>query len=80
MLSEINQKQLDNFLYNISWLRKHNGLSKKKMAEILEISVSTLNKIENGELPPRLGVGVVFNLHRHFGIIPKDQVGERLGD
>lgn len=48
--------EIDIFLKNISYLRKHNKLSKRKMAEILGIGVKSLNKIENGELPPRIGV------------------------
>jgi len=47
-----NSKDIENFLYNIAWLRKNNGISKKNMAKILKISVPTLNKIENGIHPP----------------------------
>lgn len=35
---------------NIKALRKQKGLSQKKMAESLEISESTYNRLENGEI------------------------------
>ncbi len=61
------------FMFNVVWLRKEYGLSKKKMAKILGISAGTLNKIEKGELPPRLSVEIVFNIYNYFGILPKNQ-------
>lgn len=64
--------EIDIFLKNISYLRKHNKLSKRKMAEILGIGVKSLNKIENGELPPRIGVNVFFKIEKNFGISPKN--------
>ena len=64
--------EIDIFLKNISCLRKHNKLSKRKMAEILGIGVKSLNKIENGELPPRIGVNVFFKIEKNFGISPKN--------
>ncbi len=70
MINEINDKQLMNILKNISWLRMHFGISKKKMAELLKISVSSLNKIEDGILPPRLSMDMIFNVHKNFGIQP----------
>lgn len=53
-------------------LRKQTGLSKKEMAQILEISVSTLNKIEKGELPPRLSVEILFHIQERFKIPPHE--------
>lgn len=67
----MNQKECSCFLNNVLWLRKHNGLSKKEMAKKLNISIKTLNKIENGELPEKLSVEIVFDLYEHFGITPK---------
>ncbi len=61
------------FMFNVTRLRKRHGLTKKEMAKTLGISVGTLNKIEKGELPPRMSVEIVFNIYQHFGIHPKNQ-------
>ena len=73
MAEETSDNELGSFMRNIAWLRKHHGLSKKKMAELLGIGVETLNKIEQGQFPPRLGVSVMEKLWIHFGIAPSDQ-------
>lgn len=67
------------FLHNIVWLRKHYRLSKKGMAQILGISVWSLNKLENGEIPPKLKIDIVFSIQDHFGIHPKDLFDHALG-
>ena len=61
------------FLYNVAWLRRKHGLSKKDMAKILGISTATRNKIEKGEMPPRMSVEIVFNIYEYFGVLPKNQ-------
>ncbi len=66
----INDIQLENLLKNILWLRIHFGISKKKMAELLKIGMVSLNKIENGELPPKATMDIIFNIHKNFGIKP----------
>lgn len=63
---------------NIAWLRKHHGISKKRMAQIMGIGVASLNKIEQGELPPRISANIFFHIHRHFNITPYDQLCKRL--
>ncbi len=63
-----NKNELDNVLDNIKWLRRNNNISKKQMAKILGIGLKTLNKIEDGEMPPRLGAGILCNISKHFGI------------
>lgn len=67
------------FIENVMFIRKHSGISKKGMAKLLGIGVGSLNKIEKGEIPPNLSVEVIFNIHRHFGIHPKDLFGQQLG-
>ncbi len=62
------------FSKRLTLLRKQNGLTQKEMTKILEISVSTLSKIEKGELPPRLSVEILFQIHDHFGIPPHKQL------
>ena len=71
-------KDIENFLYNIAWLRKNHGISKKNMAKILKISISTLNKIEEGILPPKLSANVVWRIYLKFGIRPDEQFRKRL--
>lgn len=71
---------IDTFLHNITWLRKHYGLSKKEMAKRLEIGLFTLNKIEKGELPPRLTCDIIFCVHKKFGIGMAEVLSRRLGD
>ena len=72
-MTEIRSKEeLNNLLYNIKWLRMQHGLSEKQMAEILGIGVGSLRKIENGALPPRLSVSIVFKVQNYFCIQPKD--------
>ena len=58
---------------NILLLRMIHGLTKKKMSQILGISISSLNKIEQGKLPPRLSVSVIFRICEYFGISPFSQ-------
>lgn len=65
-------REMQYFFHNIRVLRKQHQLSKTKMAKILGISVSTLNKLENGEMPPRLNMSVFYRIHRHFGITPSE--------
>ena len=72
------EREEQNFLHNIAWLRKHHGLSKKRMAEVLGVGVGSLNKIENGEMPSRLGVRVFLRIYAYFGIRPKDLTEQRL--
>lgn len=68
--------EIKNFMRNIRFLRETNKLSKRKMAEILKISVKSLNKIEDGESMPDISVDVVFNIYDYFGILPKDQFSD----
>lgn len=64
--------EIKNFLDNIAYLRKQNKLSKRKMAEMLGIGVKSLNRIESGELPPNMGVNIVFKIEKNFGVSPKN--------
>ncbi|MBQ7120767.1 MAG: helix-turn-helix transcriptional regulator [Clostridia bacterium] len=74
----MNEKSVEILLYNIAWLREHNKLSKKKMAKILDISVKSLNKIENGVLPPKISVKIIFNICDFFEIKPKKLFEEKI--
>ena len=65
--------EINNFINNIAYLRKKYGLSKKEMADVLNISIYALNKIEKGELSKKLSVEIIFNLQKHFKISPEKQ-------
>lgn len=79
MIKERNRKMLETFMRNVTWLRKQHGLSKKHMAQILGIGVGSLNKIENGQMPQRLGVEILERIYIHFGVIPQEQLVKDLG-
>lgn len=64
------EADIKQFLENIVYLRKYHNLSKKKMAQILGIGIGSYNKIEQGELPERLNVDVIFNITEYFKIPP----------
>ena len=70
---------INTFLKNIIWLRKYYGLTKKEMAGKLGIGVWTLNRIEKGELPPRLNIDVLFYIYKEFGISMSDMLSVRFG-
>lgn len=70
--------EIENFLCNIIWLKNNYRLSKRKMAKMLGIGIKSLDKLEKGEIPLRIGVEVVFNIHKNFGVVPKDLFGQRL--
>ena len=65
-----NRRELEIFMENVVFLRKAHGYSKKKMAELLCISVGTLNKIEKGVMPEQLGVSTLFEIYDKFNVLP----------
>ena len=64
------QGQFEMFYQNIKILRESVGFSKKEMAKILGIGVASLSKLEQGVLPPRAEVSIIFELSQHFNIQP----------
>ena len=56
------------FCGNLRKLRKAHGLSKKKMASILGISVRSLTLLENDVIPPRPGCDMLFRTSQYFKI------------
>lgn len=56
------------FCVNVYYLRKKHGLSKREMAQILGVGIKTLNVLEEGVLPQRLGCAVLVRASEHFGI------------
>ena len=77
-MDDENRLQLENLICNLVFLRKHFGISRKRMAKLLGIGVTTLQKLEQGILPPRLGVDIFFHIQRNFGIAPVTILTRRL--
>ena len=61
-----------NFCKNLFCLRLVYGLTKKEMAEIIGVSVSTYWKIERCEDSVRLHCGMVSRVRDHFRISADD--------
>lgn len=45
MFHETTEKEIENLLHNIPWLRRRHGFSKKRMAALLGISVEVLFRL-----------------------------------
>ncbi|MBQ3604103.1 MAG: helix-turn-helix transcriptional regulator [Clostridia bacterium] len=58
------------FGHNLYRLRKENKLTQKEMADKLGISISSLRKLENGIVTPRLTINIIFNASKEFSIEP----------
>ncbi len=67
-----------NFVNNIVWLREYHNLSEERMAEILEIDVKLLKKVEKGNGADVLSVDVVYKIYEFFDIAPNKLFGENL--
>ena len=80
MISETNRSQLANLLYNLAWIRKSCGISKRQMSALLGISIGTLNKIEKGEVPPRMSAEVLIKVQTYFCLRMQDLLERRLGE
>ena len=65
-----NDTQIAIFCQNIKILREKNCLSENEMAKILRIGVISLKKLEQGIIPHRTGVKLIFNISQHFKIAP----------
>ena len=69
-MNEIIKREIENMKNNIVQLRKDYRLSKKQMTKIMGIGIKSFNKIENGEIPPKMKADVLFNIEEYFGITP----------
>lgn len=65
-------KAKDALCINLRYLRAKHGYSKKKMAEICGIGVASLNRIEQGDMPPRaIHLGKLQRIAEHFQLPPE---------
>lgn len=80
MENETKKIDMSDFAHNVAWLRKYYCIPKKRMAQLLGISIGSLNKLEKGEIPPRITVEVLFNIYVAFRIPPGEQLTRRFGE
>ena len=69
----------ENLIYNIIWLRRQSGLSKKTMARLLHIGVPTLDRIEAGQLPDHLQADILVHLADLFRVPIATLLEQKLG-
>lgn len=65
-------EELQIFCQKIYTLRVQNQLSQQEMAQKLRISLSALQKIEQGFPPLQMRCGMLLKIQKEFGIKPKD--------
>lgn len=54
------------FCKNVRYLRIKNGLTQKRMAQIMGIGVSCLRLLESGSIPPRMSCEILYQLYDTF--------------
>ena len=80
MRNKVFEGEVENFLYNIKWLRHNARLTQTAMAKRLGVSIKTLKAIESGQLPAHTSVNILFRIDREFGIPPIEQFRRKLGE
>ena len=78
-LSEKIAEERENLLYNLTWLRRRESLSKEEMAAVLHISIAGMEQLEKGVLPEELSAEVFLVLQERFGLSPVQLLSERIG-
>lgn len=64
--------EFNNFCENLKKLRIENNLTKKAMAEKLDVTTRTIRMIENHEIPTTLTVEFVYKVIRTFNVDGSD--------
>ncbi len=64
--------EFNNFCDNLKKLRVENNLTKKAMAEKLEVTPRTIRMLENYEIPATLTVEFVYKVIRTFNVDGSD--------
>lgn len=72
------EDQLANFVHNVAALRRSHALSKRAMAKILHISPRTINRMEEGHIPPGLKVDTIYYTAAYFRISAPELLRRRL--
>ena len=71
----MSKSKLANFCTNIKKLRAEHQLSKTEMSKILGISISSLNKLEDGVMP-RISCEVVYRMMDYFHLTAEEVFGD----
>lgn len=70
------KNELEKFCNTIKNLREKYHLTKTEMSKILGISISSLNKLENGVMP-RISCEVVYRMMDYFRLTAEEVFGDR---
>lgn len=68
-----NEYYVLNFCRNVCYLRRKNSLTQKEMAEILGVSVSSLRKMEKGDVLPKIHCRMLLRVCERFDL-PADRL------
>ena len=63
---------------NVKFLREQNGLTIKEMAQILDIPLASMKKLEDGILTKRVRVDIVYRIDCYFNVGPKELLSTSL--
>ena len=66
------KEDLETMCHSLKELRRWQGLSKKEMAKKLKINISSLSKIEKGEMPSQIPCTILLHIYNEFNILPDD--------
>lgn len=71
----MSKAELKHFCETVSQLRQEYRLTKTEMSKILGISISSLNKLENGVMP-RISCEVVYRMMDTFHLTAAEVFGD----
>ena len=60
--------QFHNFCSNLRILRKSKNLTQKELASRLNISLYSLRKLEQEEIPKNIKIDILFSVSKLFGV------------
>lgn len=60
--------ELINFARNVARLRRLRGVSKRELAKELRIGRWSMDRLDSGDFPVRLGAQSLFYAARYFGV------------
>ena len=60
--------------HNIRVLRRKHGLSRTAMARRIHVTLKTLDSMEAGVIPDRIGILFLYHVMQAFGISPQNML------
>ena len=70
--------ELSAFIGNIIFLKEKAGLDNMTMADLLNIDIDTMEKMDSGEIVDNISVEILLHIQKHFGILPHDMFDDSL--